>query len=133
MINEDRVKELFQVAVYDQNDDKLQEQVKTYFKSDYTGKEIIKSFFTGTIAFACIGALRLLYSSAELLEQINSLEYVQMGLNVGLTYLVFMMVYLFITLLVYTIRYNVAYKKLKNYGEHITKINKMYEREDKLK
>ena len=35
MINEERVKELFQVALYDQSDDVMHDQVKSYFKSDY--------------------------------------------------------------------------------------------------
>ena len=38
MINEDRVKELFQVALYDNSDDVMHDQVKSYFKSDYIGK-----------------------------------------------------------------------------------------------
>lgn len=133
MINEERVKELYQVAIYDQRDEDTQEQVKSYFKSDYIGKEIIKSFFSGTFAFIFIGVLYGLYKSEAILADINTMDYAQVGASVVVLYIVFMMIYLFITLLVYTIRYNVAFKKLNKYGEHLKKLNKIYEREDKLK
>lgn len=133
MINEERVKELFQLALYDQKDDTLRNQVKSYFKSDYVGKEIIKSFFLGTLAFIFIGALYVLYNAQSLLEKINSLDLVQVGTGTAIIYVVFMVVYMFITTLVYTVKYNKVHHEFKKYGEHIKKINKMYEREDKLR
>ena len=114
MINEERVKELFQVALYDQCDDVMHDQVKSYFKSDYI-------------------IIYVLYNSTSLIEQINSMDYAQVGTGVLILYIVFMVLYLFITMLVFTIRYNKAHIQLKKYGEHIKKINKMYERDEKLR
>ena len=94
MIKDERVKELFQLALYDQKDDTLRNQVKSYFKSDYVGKEIIKSFFLGTLAFIFIGALYVLYNAQSLLEKINSLDLVQVGTGTAIIYVVFMVVYM---------------------------------------
>lgn len=44
MINEERVKELYHVALYDSKERKMHQQVSQYFKRDYVGKEILKSF-----------------------------------------------------------------------------------------
>ena len=133
MINEERVKELFQVALYDQCDDVMHDQVKSYFKSDYIGKEMIKSFFSGTFAFVFMIIIYVLYNSTSLIEQINSMDYAQVGTGVLILYIVFVVLYLFITMLVFTIRYNKAHIQLRKYGEHIKKINKMYERDEKLR
>ena len=46
MINEDRVKELYRMAVYDAYEDEKCQQTGKYYISDYVGKEMIKSFFT---------------------------------------------------------------------------------------
>lgn len=44
MINEDRVKELYRMAVYDAYEDEKCQQTGKYYISDYVGKEMIKSF-----------------------------------------------------------------------------------------
>ena len=54
MVNEDRVKEFFQMAVFDQREEPRYRQMGEYYKSDYVGKELVKSFFTGTFAFLLI-------------------------------------------------------------------------------
>ena len=133
MINEERVKELFQVALYDNSDDVMHDQVKSYFKSDYIGKEMIKSFFTGTLAFICMLVIYVLYNSADLLADINSMDYAQVGTGVIILYIVFMVVYFFVTMLVFTMRYNKSRMELKKYGDHIKKINRMYDSDEKLR
>ena len=51
MINEERVKELYHMAVYDSHMDKVDSQIGQYYIWDYIGKELVRSFFTGTAAY----------------------------------------------------------------------------------
>ena len=44
MINEERVRELYQMAVYDETEDKKCHPMGEYYIWDYVGKEIVKSF-----------------------------------------------------------------------------------------
>lgn len=133
MINEERVKELYKAALYDSKDQEQHRQVGKYFRSDYISKELLKSFFSGTIAFGLMFVMWIVYHMEELLEQINSLDFVQMGITVGVFYVVFMLLYSFITWAVYQLRYADGRKELRKYGEHLKTVNKMYVREDKLK
>jgi len=55
MINEDRVKELYQMAVFDEYKEKKYRQMGEYYMWDYVGKELVKSFFLRYDRF-CIAA-----------------------------------------------------------------------------
>ena len=54
MINEERVKELYQMALYDKEHDSMEQKAGRYFKSDYISGQLVKSFITGTVAFAML-------------------------------------------------------------------------------
>ncbi len=133
MINEERIKQLNKIALYDQNEEKKNRQIGQYYKSDYVGKELIKSFFTGTLAFVCFAILWLLVSWDDVLESINNLEIVDTALNMIVYYLIFLVIYLFATYVVYSTRYEAGKKKLKQHSAHLKSAHKMYEREEKLK
>lgn len=133
MINEERVKQLYKIALYDQNDEKQNRQIGQYYRSDYVGKEMIKSIFTGTFAFCCFAVLWLLSSWEDVLESINNLEIVDTAIEMIILYLIFMAIYLGATYLVYQVRYSAGRKKMKEYTSNLKTAQKMYEREEKLK
>lgn len=133
MINEERVKQLYKIALYEQNDENRNREIGRFYKSDYIGKELIKSIFTGTFAFLCFAILYLLGSWEDVLDSINSLEIVDIVINMIVYYLGFLVIYLFATYLVYRARYDAGKKKLKAYYSNLKAAHKMYEREEKLK
>lgn len=133
MVNEDRVKEFFQMAVFDQQEEPRYRQMGEYYKSDYIGKELIKSFFTGTFAFLLIVLFQILGSMEEFLEKLNDISWMGYLMRGGFAYVGFMMAYLLITSLVYRVRYRYGRRKLRNYYGHLKNVNREYERETKLK
>ena len=118
MINEDRVKELYRMAVYDAYEDEKCQQTGKYYISDYVGKEMIKSFFTGTSA---------------LIAFINNADVTDLLIHVIMLYIGFMAAYLFVTAVVYRVRYDKRRRKLHRYARHAKKVQEMYRREEKLK
>lgn len=133
MINEERVKQLYKIALYEQNDEKENRQVGHYYKSDYVGKEMIKSIFTGTFAFCCFAVLWLLSSWEDVLESINNLEIVNTAIEMIVIYVIFMVIYMGATYVIYSVRYSAGRKKIKTYTSDLKTVQKMYEREEKLK
>lgn len=133
MINEERVKELYQAALYDTKKPREYQQMRQYFRSDYVGKEILKSVFFGTLAFILLFAVWVVLNGQELIEQINHIDYVGMGKDIGILYGVFMIIYFLITWIVYEVRYSKLKKEYQKYGETLKKINRIYIRDDKLK
>lgn len=133
MINEERVRQLNKIALYEKNEENLNREIGQFYKSDYVGKELIKSIFTGTFACGCFAILWLLGAWEDVLEKLNSLELTGMIVNMITFYLVFMVIYLFATYVVYSMRYEARKKKLKEYTSNLKTMHKMYEREEKLK
>ncbi len=133
MINEERVRQLYKVALYEQRDEKLHRQTGKYYRSDYIGKEIMKSIFTGTLAYLFILVLFFVNRWEVFLSKINQLDVTDWIIPVIVIYVIYMLLYLVSTYIVYRIRYEDSRKHLDEYEEELRILNKMYEREEKLK
>lgn len=133
MINEDKVKELFYVARYDSEEDRFQKQMSSYYGWDFIWKEVLKSFFTGTLAFTGLTVLAVFTNASQLLADINKIDFQSAGVMLGLIYIAFMLAYIMITIIVYAVRYKTGRKKARQYMEHLKRVGKMYKREEKLK
>ena len=133
LINEEHVKVLYQAASYDMNHQQEYQQIRRYFRSDYINREILKSIFTGTFAYMIFCAIWIIVNGEEFIEQINHIDYISVGKDIGILYCLFMLVYLLITWMIYAIRYSKEKKEYQKYGESLKKIHRMYVRDDKLK
>ncbi len=133
MINEDRVKELYHLAAYESTNEKLHRDVNEYYLWDYVWKEVLKSFFSGSLAFAGLMVLWVIQDVQGLLDSLNSMDMVATATIVVALYIAFMAVYIFITVLVYTARYGRGRKKMRKYVEHLKNTNRMYNRDEKLR
>lgn len=133
MVNQDRVKQLYKIAIYEQTEEKEHRQIGQYYRGDYIGKEVIKSFLTGTIAYGIMAMLWVISNSELVLHQINTLEIVDTVLNAIYIYVAFLAVYLFGTALVYYFRYKGNKDKVDAYVENLKVAQNMFEREEKLK
>lgn len=112
---------------------KKHRQVGFYFRSDYIGKELIKSFFTGTLAYILFFGLWAIANWERFMESLNNVEIASSIVMTIVLYIGFMAMYLFATLMLYTNRYAESKKKLAEYKENLKVINQMYDREEKLK
>ena len=133
MVNEERVKQLYKIASYEQNEEKRNRKVGQYYRSDYIGRQMIGSIFTGSIAFVCFAVLWMLSSWEDVLDSINNLEIVGIAIEMIIYYVLFMALYLVATYIVYRVRYEAGKKKMKIYMNDLKRMQKMYEREEKLK
>ena len=133
MVNEDRVKQLYKIAVYEQNEEKEHREAGLYYRSDYIGKEVVKSFFTGSIAYLIMVTLWVISNWSLVMYQINTLEIINTLITMVVLYIIFLMIYIFATALIYYSRYKHSKKKLDEYVDNLTAVHAMFEREEKLK
>ena len=133
MVNEDHVKQLYKIAVYEQNEEKEHRETGLFYRSDYIGKEIVKSFFTGSFAYAILAILWVISNLDLVLYQINTLEIIDTAFVMLALYLLFLAIYLFATAMVYYYRYKHSKKKLDAYVTNLKIAHNMFEREEKLK
>ncbi len=133
MINEERVKQLYKVALYEQQEEKLHRHSMKYNGYDYISKEIFKSIFVGIIAYVLLVIFWLISLWADLISGIamNQLESFLVPLMVS--FLGFMTVYILVTIVIYSIRYKADKKRWENYKEELNLLDKMYDQEEKFK
>ena len=133
MVNEERVKQLYKIAIYEQNEEKQHREAGLYYRSDYIAKEVVKSFFSGSVAYFIMVSLWAISNWSLVLYQINTLEIVGTVVTTLILYVIFLAAYLFVTALVYYFRYKESKQKLDGYIENLTAAHSMFEREEKLK
>ncbi|WP_022748620.1 hypothetical protein [Lachnobacterium bovis] len=130
MINEERVRELYHIAKYDMTQGTKNSQMGHFYRSDYIWKELIKSFFTGTISFAIIVILIGIYYAKSIIKAFSSFDLEHISIIMVIMYVIFMIVYFLITYVVYYHRYTIGRRKLKELYEHVKRANKLYEDEE---
>ena len=133
MVNLEKVKHQCQIAFYEQKNEKKNRVIGEYYRSDFIGKEIIKSIFTGSFAYFVMAILWVMTNVEAVLKSVNDLSVVHTIVVMVLIYIVFIIVYLLITYIIYAMRYVKGRKQLDAYKEHLKALNQMYEREEKLK
>lgn len=133
MVNEDRVKQLYKIAIYEKNEEKRHRQAGQYYRIDYVVKEVFKSLVTGVVAYAIMMVLWVMGNWDLVMYQINTLEIVNTLIVMLIGFVVFMLIYLIATAVVYTNRYKTSIKKVEGYVESLKAAHSMFEREEKLK
>lgn len=131
MINEERVAEMSHLAFYDGKTNRQTDQFETYYGRDYVGKEVLKSIFSGTLAYIAI----LVFFGLGLVEDIENtfkaLDLAGTAVRLVLGYVVFMVAYLAITAAVYRTKFKEGRAQLKDYAKHLKQVSRMYAREEK--
>ena len=133
MVNEERVKNLYQIALYERDEKKYERQTGHYYKKDYISQEMIKRFFIGTLAYGLLVFLWVISTLDDFLRSINNLEIIGDTVVIVLLYIVFMVLYLMATYFIASTRYKEGKVRLKEYLRVLKATKKMYEREEKLK
>lgn len=132
MINQERVKQLYKIALYQKNEEKQCEATGKFFKSDFIGIEIVKSIFSGTIAYGLMMVIWVICNLESIEQMFVELKIIEVAINFGILYIGFLVAYLIITILVYHVRYKKGRKKLEEYIKNLKIVDKMYERNEKL-
>ena len=133
MINEEKVKEEFNLARIDERYPKEMARVGRHFRWDYVAAQILWSILGGTVCFVLVAVLWGMWNADSLMADINSLDYIGMAMTLMSYYVVFLGGYLFLTLLVYFFRYGSEHRIMQEYLSHVRKLGELYARDEKLK
>lgn len=129
MLNNDRIRLMTKLALYEGKEGKEDIALSKYYKSDYVRYQIIKSIICTTIAYVLILALFILYKSEYIIAKAVTLNYRLIGMYALGIYIIIVSVYAFITGVVYSLKYDRSRKKLGRYYKLLKRLNKMYNEE----
>ena len=131
MLNEEKIKIMNKLAMYEQGEGKKYLPVSRYYRSDYIGLALIKNFFLVTIGYCLILAGIAAYFGEYLVDNIHKMDLVAVGRNAVIGYVVVLVVFSVATYIQYAVKYHKAKKSVKEYYQELTQPNKIYSREEK--
>lgn len=132
MLNKERIRIMTKLAAYEQNEGKKYLPMSKYYRKDYVGVQMIKTFICSTLAFMILFLLQILYGLDSWIAQFYQLSMVEIGNTVFIQYIIFVLVYQMIAFVHYNHKYSKGRKSIKQYQAKLKKIEKLYEREEKL-
>ena len=129
MLNNDRIRLMTKLALYEGKEGKEDIHLSKYYKTDYVRYEIIKSIICATLGYALILVLLVIYKSEYLIAKAVTLDYRGIGINVVGIYIMILAVYGLSTAVIASIRYDQSRKKLGKYYKLLKRLNKLYNEE----
>ena len=131
MISKERVRHMTKLAAFEEREGKKYRKMTQCFRRDYVGLELIKSFFTGTLAFGLMFGIWAVCGAEALMENMNHMDLLAFGTEIVIGYLIFLAVYLLTTYIIYNVRYTRGRKKIKLFYNRLKKVSRLYENESR--
>ncbi len=133
MINNDKVKLMTKLAVYEEKQGKEDMSVANYFKSDYLSYQILKTVLAVTFGCIFILAMVIAYNMDYLMDKVLILNYAYIGKWILVIYLLLIVVYVAVTWCGYRIKYMRSHERLAKYYKLLGKLRRMEEKEERMK
>ena len=129
MINEEKVKIMDRLALYEKQEGRKYLPVSKYYRSDYIGLALFRNFFLASIGYLVILLLVGAYFAEFLAEHLHTLNVTWIGMMIVGGYLVTIGVYSVVTYTLHTIRYGRAQKGAAAYERRLRELEALYEEE----
>lgn len=133
MLNENKIKMMTKMAIYEKNDGRQMIKNSRYFKGDYVAFGVLRTLIATTFAYIIMVILYVLCNLEKLVADINSLDYAAVGKRLGIYYILMLIVYTIIAAMVYAYQYNHSRKGLKKYFSRLNKLERFYDSQRKKK
>ena len=93
MVNEEKVKIMNRLAMYEHGEGRKYLPVSRYYRSDYIGLALIRNFFLVTIGYILGLAGVAAYFSEYLMDNVNKINLVEVGIYIIVGYLIVLVVF----------------------------------------
>lgn len=133
MLNEEKIKLMTGIAMFEKKEGKKIFPLNRYFKSDYISSHLLAAFFGYTFCGFLAAVLWGLYHLEELLNSLQMEELLALGKFFALYYLAGLFLYLLIVFLVYRQRYEYAKGGLRVYVAKLKRLEKRYAKQNREK
>jgi len=126
LLNENKVKMMTKMAIYEKNEGKKMVRTARYFKGDYIAFGVLKTLITTSVAYIIMVILFALLNLENIVKDINTLDYAVIGKRMILFYVLLIIVFSAISIVVYSREYDQSRKGLKRYFSRLNKLERFY-------
>ena len=129
MINKKRIQLMTKLADFEQQNGDMIYEAGTYYRSDYVSAQMLKNLFRITAAFLIGLGLWACYRLDWLLERLNTMDIMGIGIGILIAYGVTLAVFLGLTYLIFSLKYFQAEKELQTYRNLLDRLIAEYDSE----
>lgn len=126
MLNNNKIRLMTKLAVYESKEGKEDISLSKYYKTDYVRYQTLKSIISATVGYALILALIFMYKSEEIIKNAVTLDYKTLGTYILCFYIIIITIYGLASIVGYSIKYDKSRKKLSRYFKLLKRLNKVY-------
>lgn len=127
MLSEEKIKIMTSLAMFEKHEGKRIFPINQYFKMDYIGSKLFRSFFCYTLSFLFCIALWSLFYMEWWMNTMDLNILIKTGKRIGGIYTIGLAVYLMISIFIYKKRYEYANRGRKVYLAKLKRLDKRYE------
>ena len=118
LLNENKIKMMTKMAIYEKNEGKSMLKTAKYFKGDYIAFGVLKTVIALAMYFLC--------NAEGMIRDINNLDYIGLAKKFALYYVLMLVVFCVIAGFVYYFRYENTRKGIKRYFSRLNKLERFY-------
>ena len=130
MLNNDKIRLMTKLALYEQKEGKKDIAGGKYYRSDYVSLAMINSAIIATLAYILILGSIVLVNIETVLSVMTSFDMLELGRIVVVAYIIYMLIYLTITYIISRLRYDNIKSELKSYDNNLKELYTIYKKEE---
>lgn len=131
MLNEERVRTMAKMSLYEDKMGAEDLKISTYYKNDYTSLNVLVSILWLTIGYGIIAALVVVSNLDALMENLTMAKMIFIGAVAIGGYVLLLIAYIIGCSMFYKKKYNRAKMRVKQYYRNLSRLRKMYAKESK--
>lgn len=133
MLNENKIKMMTKMAIYEKNEGRTMIKTAKYYKGDFIAYGILKTAIATTLGYIMLVIMYALCNLEKLVAEINTLDYASIGRLLIVYYVIIVLIFSIIAFFVYSNQYEKSRKGLKRYFSRLNKLERFYNSQLKRK
>lgn len=129
MLNEDKVRLMTRMAMYESNEGAEDFKISAYYRKDYSSFHTIVTIIWVTIGYAIAVGVGALAFMEEIIKHFNMPFLIMLCICLVTGYIVAIVLYGIVASRFYQKKHNEARQRVKKYNHDLTRLNRMYEKE----
>lgn len=126
MLNEEKIRLMTKLSVYQSGEGKKIIPIGKYHKKDYVTLKMFQTTVAVAVTYLCMLGIWVLSRLEIILENLNELNFVTLGIRLFVGFLLLEGVFLVVSFGIYSRKYGGAVKSLKSYYNNLKRLGNFY-------
>ncbi|MEF9941664.1 MAG: hypothetical protein RSA90_05225 [Lachnospiraceae bacterium] len=129
MLNEERVKLMTKLALYEEGQGKEDIDVSAYYRKDYSSFHTLVAVLWITVGYVIAVGLGVVAFMGKLMNHFTLKVIIMLAVGIIIGYLIMIITYVIVCSKIYQNQHTQARQRVKLFNRELTQLNKLYERE----